>query len=449
MFDQISLRKDRLWLYSTGRFAEERRAFLCDLNDRGYSLRAIRFINICLLRVAERLNVRQETPFTEQQINEAARDWVASSTAKHSSAQTRHTRTMRFIFIAKNWLRFHGKWHDPVRNPDYQQEMRSFLDELRYERGFAEDTIRTRESMLNRFFEWLGEQGLQLNQVSLDTLTAFFAFGNTHNWKKSTIKSYAESLRSFFRYAGRRNWCMPGLAEMIQSPRLYSLAGLPEGPNWEQVRQLIANLNTEQESHIRTRAVVLLLAVYGLRIGEVCGLTLDDIDWVNEKIRVRRFKSKRVQEFPLAFEVGNAILKYIQKVRPHSNSRSLFLSLHRPFRPMTRPGASCIVSRLVKSLDGRQHYRGAHSLRHACATHLLSEGFSLKEIGDQLGHRSPRTTRIYTKVELGKLALVPDVDVSRLKEFLRSQTCTPTAAWAAERASVLREVSDFKLGGLR
>ena len=73
MFDQISLRKDRLWLYSTGRFAEERRAFLCDLNDRGYSLRAIRFINICLLRVAERLNVRQETPFTEQQINEAAR----------------------------------------------------------------------------------------------------------------------------------------------------------------------------------------------------------------------------------------------------------------------------------------------------------------------------------------------------------------------------------------
>jgi integrase len=242
---------------------------------------------------------------------------------------------------------------------------------------------------------------------------------------------------------------MPGLAEMIQSPRLYSLAGLPEGPSWEQVRQLIANLNTEQESHIRTRAVVLLLAVYGLRIGEVCGLSLDDIDWVNEKIRVRRFKSKRVQEFPLAFEVGNAILKYIQKVRPHSNSRSLFLSLHRPFRPMTRPGASGIVSRLVKSLDGRQHYRGAHSLRHACATHLLSEGFSLKEIGDQLGHRSPRTTRIYTKVELGKLALVPDVDVSRLKEFLRSQTCTPTAAWAAERASVLREVSDFKLGGLR
>ena len=80
--------------------------------------------------------------------------------------------------------------------------------------------------------------------------------------------------------------------------------------------ELIAGLNTERPSHIRDRAIILLLAVYGLRIGEVCRSKLEDLDWANEKIRIRRSKNKRIQEFPLTAEVGNAILKYLQNVRP-------------------------------------------------------------------------------------------------------------------------------------
>src|SRR6185437_9045176 len=113
--------------------------------------------------------------------------------------------------------------------------------------------------------------------------------------------------------ASEREWCMPGLAETIQSPRLYSMVGLPEGPTWEQIQRLVSNVNTDRPTHIRDRAIILLLAVYGLRIGEVCRLTLDDLDWTQEKIRVRRPKNKRIQEFPLTTEVGNAILKYLRK----------------------------------------------------------------------------------------------------------------------------------------
>jgi len=147
----------------------------------------------------------------------------------------------------------------------------------------------------------------------LDTLTAFFAFGNTHNWKKSTIKIIRRIVAVLLPLCGPAQLVHARVGrDDPESATLFS-GWPPGGAKLEQVRQLIANLNTEQESHIRTRAVVLLLAVYGLRIGEVCGLTLDDIDWVNEKIRVRRFKSKRVQEFPLAFEVGNAIFEIYSK----------------------------------------------------------------------------------------------------------------------------------------
>src|SRR5208283_5918037 len=127
-------------------------------------------------------------------------------------------------------------------------------------------------------------------------------------------------------------------------PRIYSMAGLPEGPSWEQVRRLIASLNTGRPSHIRDRAIILLLGVYGLRIGEACALTLDDLDWTNEKIRVRRLKNKRIQEFPLTTEVGNAILKYLRTVRPRCSSRCVFLSLHKPHRPMMTHGTSSSIA---------------------------------------------------------------------------------------------------------
>jgi integrase/recombinase XerD len=189
--------------------------------------------------------------------------------------------------------------------------------------------------------------------------------------------------------------------------------------------------------------------VYGLRIGEVCRLTLDDVDWFNEKIRVRRLKNKRIQEYPLTAEVGNAILKYLRIVRPRGAGRVLFLRLHTPYGPMTTHGASSCISVLVRALGCRLPHYGPHSLRHACATHLLNKGFSLKEIGDHLGHRSPRSTQIYAKVERNKLVQVATPQLSSLKEYLRAQTQSITAYWAKERLRSLQEVSNFGLGGLQ
>lgn len=74
-------------------------------------------------------------------------------------------------------------------------------------------------------------------------------------------------------------------------------------------------------------------------------------DWANEKIRVRRLKNKRSQEFPLTAEVGNAILKYLQKVRPQVPERVLFLRLRTPHEPMTARGASCCISVHIRALQ--------------------------------------------------------------------------------------------------
>lgn len=233
MFDQLMKRSNWVWVYKMGRFAEERRAFLCDLNKQGHSVPTLRNVNKPLLGIAERVNVRQAGEITEAQIVRAARSWVAKSCAQSSTAETRETATKRFVYVAKNWFRFLGKWRDPERNPQVRPELDSFLKELRDERGYTDQTVSTRESALNLYFEWLGKQGISLKEVSPGTVAAYFVQNKARGWKKSTIKAYSQSLRAFFRYASQRHWCMPGLAGMIESPRIYSMAGLPEGPSWD------------------------------------------------------------------------------------------------------------------------------------------------------------------------------------------------------------------------
>ena len=133
--------------------------------------------------------MRQAGEITEAQIVRAARSWVAKSCAPSSTVETRETATKRFVFVAKNWFRFLGKWRDPERNPQFRPELDSFLKELRDERGYTDQTVSTRESALNLFFEWLGKQGISLKEVSPETLAAYFVQNKARGWKKINNQS--------------------------------------------------------------------------------------------------------------------------------------------------------------------------------------------------------------------------------------------------------------------
>ena len=210
---------------------------------------------------------------------------------------------------------------------------------------------------------------------------------------------HTQSLRAFLRYANSRGWCDIA-ADAIAAPRLYANERLPEGPSWKHVQKLIVDEQGDTSSQIRNQAMLLLFAVYGFRLGEVQRMELDDLDWERERILLRRAKLRKVHEYPLIRDVGDAIVRYLKKVRPESKHRELFLSLRRPFRPLSGGAISTMVQKRMRRLDGSFAHYGPHSLRHACATHLLSEGFSLKEIGDHLGHVSTAATRVYAKVDL-------------------------------------------------
>lgn len=187
---------------------------------------------------------------------------------------------------------------------------------------------------------------------------------------------------------------------------MFEQEGLPLGPNRDDVQRLVASFSGDSATDLRNRAVILLLAVYGLRSGEVARLRLDDVDWTGEILHVTRPKQRCSQRYPLVAAVGNAILRYLKEARPQTSYRELFLSLDSPVRPVSSSSVGAIVHLRLATLGIDVPRRGAHCLRHANARHLLDAGFSLKEIGDHLGHRSASTTRIYAKVDLTGLRQV-------------------------------------------
>ena len=158
----------------------------------------------------------------------------------------------------------------------------------------------------------------------------------------------------------------------------------------------------------------MLFAIYGMRVGEVRALKLDDLDWEKELIYLTRPKPRRRQSYPLSYTVGEAIIGYLKKVRPRVSQREVFLTVKAPFQPLTSGSLYDLVSDRLRALGVSLPHYGPQSLRHACATRLLAEGLSMKEIGDHLGHRKADTTRVYAKVDLTALRQVANFDLGGL-----------------------------------
>ena len=256
-------------------------------------------------------------------------------------------------------------------------------------------------------------------------------------------------LAKFFPTCGVARLGPSGAGGKIDAPRLYTHERLPQGPQWTEVQQLLDANRGDAAGQIRNYAMLLLLAVYGFRSGEVCGLTLDDIDWEHERIHPPRPKQRKVGQYPLVGEVAEALVRYLTRVRPRCASRGVFITLRRPYRPLSGGGLSTQV-RLAQLRIGQTLQRyGPHGLRHANATYLLGEGFTLKEIGDHLGHTMVRATEIYAKVDVVSLRQVGDVDLASLVAHERDCAARATPFFSVGSLDALRVVADVPLGGVR
>lgn len=399
MFDQLFCLPAILARHRNAPLPEERTRFLGHLAQLGLSHRTLLDVASLLLVIVQKLDLANRP---------------GESVTRDEIRQKAGTRREAFVSFATRWLDYLGRLKEPpIPAGRFADKLVAFSDFMRVERDLSPVTIRERCGIVGRILDRLAVPDGSLRDVSAGQIDdALLELVNRAGYSRRTVQGWASHLRIFLRHAEDRGWCRAGLAASIQSPRVFAQSSLPVGPSWDEVRRMLAMTEGDRPADIRDRGVLLLLALYGLRAGEVRQLRLDDLDWERERIRVACPKTRRVRSYPLIRSAGDAIARYLRDVRPRSAHRELFLTLLPPIRPLH--GLWDLVGKRLRKVGVTSPRCGPHSLRHACATHLLAENFSLKEIGDLLGHQVPNTTRIYAKVDLAGLRRVADFELGGL-----------------------------------
>lgn len=278
-----------------------------------------------------------------------------------------------------------------------------FFSYLREERGLQTSSIEHYQFELRFFEDYLKKINLnQFRGLSPAILSAFVT-ETSQGLSHSTVRGLCSSLHVFLHYLHRERLTARDLSSAIEYPAQYRLSDLPRSISWEEVRRMLEAVDCRTLAGKRDYAILLLLVTYGLRSREMAALTLDDIDWKRERLLIPERKAGHCTAYPLSSVVGNAVVEYLQKARPQTESRHLFFRVLAPRTPLTANAISSRATYYLHKAGIPVARPGSHTLRHTCVQRLVDAQFPLKTIGDYVGHRLPSSTEIYTKVDIETL----------------------------------------------
>jgi len=417
MFDQLFVRSDGLTRQLSAPLAEERSQYLAQCAKEGMAAETLRMKARLLLSITKylRLAGQHNDKIDVPRIERAAKKW---SNHNWPSMETKYTKLSRAAFTteATKWLKSMNRLESPrPRITVCDQIVAEFASFMKEERGLSAVTVSHCCDSARQFLDHVFAENRSLMAVTVGAVDSFLAQRvNKGNYARVSVRAYASWLRSFFRYAEMRRWCRPGIAASIMAPRVFQHETLPAGPSWDVVQEVLDATGGDNPTNVRDHAILMLLALYGIRSMEVARLRLSDIDWQQDAIVFTRSKGGVRHSFPLHPSVAAAIIRYLKEVRPKSPHRQVFLTRCAPIKPLSHGAIWAIVAYRLRKRAPLLNHHGPHSIRHACATHLINQGLSLKEIGDHLGHRDPEATRIYAKVDLVQLREVASFDLGEL-----------------------------------
>ena len=307
-------------------------------------------------------------------------------------------RQMLRVVLPGDWEQEHASYPTPFA--DFAP---GFFDYLRHERGLQPASINLYACHLRRLMRYLERLGgMGLGALSARVLDDFLT-DSGQALCPPAMRALCAQIRVFLRYLYREGLLGADLSVHVDSPRVYRLADIPRAITWDEVGRLLATVDRRSRVGKRDYAILVLCVTYGLRAREVAALTLAALDWVHERIAIPIRKADHSSTYPLSAPVGEAVIDYLQHGRAQSQERAIFLRACAPSTPMSYQAVAQCVGRRLKRAGIAVARPGSHTLRHTCAQRLVQANFSLKSIGDYVGHRQPKSTEIYTKIDLQAL----------------------------------------------
>jgi integrase/recombinase XerC len=300
-----------------------------------------------------------------------------------------------------------------VEGPEaYAGVLEEYAEYLALERGRSEHTRRAYLADLRSLFSFLDERapGVGLDALSLPMLRAWLAAQATSGAARTTVARRTSAAKTFTSWATRRGLLPADPAARLQVPR--TRRTLPAVLRQDQALAVMdaADLGAEQGDPLalRDRLIVEMLYATGIRVSELCGLDIDDVDTGRRLLRVLG-KGNKQRTVPFGTPAGAALGAWLADGRPalmtpESGPALLLGSRGRRLDPRQ---ARTVVHQTMSAVAGAPDI-GPHGLRHSAATHLLEGGADLRVVQELLGHTSLATTQLYTHVTVARLRAVHD-----------------------------------------
>jgi integrase/recombinase XerC len=276
-----------------------------------------------------------------------------------------------------------------------------FLTYLRIERAASAHTLRSYEQDLSLYCRYVQEaigETVDPSAVDSSRLRRYTAWLTGQGFAPSTVARRLASLRSFFRYLRRQGLVSADPSLGLRNPK--QARRLPRLLRIDEVVRLLDAVPTDSPPGVRDRALLETLYGGGLRVSELVGLNLEDLDMEQGLVRVRG-KGRRERLNPIGPVAVHWIHEWVRLRRPKLvGEQAVFLN-QSGTRLSTRSVGRLLESHLLRG--GLVNAASPHTLRHSFATHLLDRGADLRSVQELLGHRNLTTTQVYTHVTQERL----------------------------------------------
>lgn len=278
-----------------------------------------------------------------------------------------------------------------------QNDIRAYLNYVRVEKGLAENTVAAYRRDLAKLAKFAATRSLATRTMRRDDVVEFLGSLYKQGLDSRSVARHLVTLRNFYRFALTEGWMKTDPTLNLESPKIWK--SLPGCLTMEEVDRLLAQPDTATRLGVRDKALLELLYSTGLRVSELLGLRMGDVDMQSGCLRCIG-KGNKERLVPVGKQAISAIAAYVRDARPQLVGRRApapYLFLNVRGGKLSRVGFWKILKQYGK-LTGLHRKLSPHKLRHSFATHLLERGADLRSVQLMLGHADISTTQIYTHV---------------------------------------------------
>lgn len=334
--------------------------------------------------------------------------WIDAFADQYENKATRDS----FRWLIKRFVKYlRAAGEIPARDPGvpaprYFKRVAAYQQHLRDRRGLKEETITGRTTYCLRFMQYIYAAGVRKFHALNARVIHQFILEEGQRHCRQTMAGYCSILRNFLAYLYASGQTRADFSTVVVAPKTYRHERCPRFLPREDIEAVLKAVDRSTAIGRRNYAMLLMLSTYGLRGIEAVRMRLEDADWRAEKIHIRARKGGRPSVYPLTSTVAEALVAYLKDGRPECRHREIFVTQHAPFRPLRTVAVRHVVKKYLRATGRDVRGVGAHTLRYSCAQRLFENDFSIKVIGDYLGHRDLGTTQRYIKIDFKNLRSV-------------------------------------------